>query len=247
MTVTGPATGTALLTAVEVMDRLRSPGGCPWDAQQTHASLAPYAIEEAYEVAEAAESADASALADELGDLLLQVLFHARVASESEGGFDIDDVARNLVAKLRRRHPHVFADQAQLSAAEVNQQWDAIKAQEPGRAHPLDGIPVSLPALARAQKVVRRLNRAESALERPGDSPAPGEAAIPAVPQPVSGANDGANSGPLDTTQSSTPTSHRVGEQLLAIVRQAEEQAVDAEAALRAAVRQIEDDSRRRG
>ena len=91
------------------MDRLRSPGGCPWDAEQTHESLVPYAIEEAYEVADAVDHGDPTHLADELGDLLLQVLFHARIASEV-GDFDIDDVAAALVAKLKRRHPHVFGD-----------------------------------------------------------------------------------------------------------------------------------------
>ena len=94
-----------------MMDRLRSPGGCPWDAEQTHASLAPYLIEEAYETLEAIETADLVALREELGDLLLQVLFHARLAEEAAAGqrFGIDDVAADLVAKLVRRHPHVFA------------------------------------------------------------------------------------------------------------------------------------------
>ena len=125
------ATGERLLAAVAVMDRLRSPGGCPWDAAQTHESLVPYAIEEAFEVADAV--ARGEDLADELGDLLLQVLFHARVAQErpeSEGGFTIDDVADALVAKLTRRHPHVFGDVAVSGAAEVHRNWEAIKRAE---------------------------------------------------------------------------------------------------------------------
>ncbi|WP_083968516.1 MazG nucleotide pyrophosphohydrolase domain-containing protein [Janibacter melonis] len=134
--------GARLLDAVAVMDRLRSPGGCPWDAEQTHESLVPYALEEAEEVAEAvAGLADGSHryedLRDELGDLLLQVLFHARVATEAEPGptaadapFDIDDVAATLVAKMVRRHPHVFGDSSASTPAEVEEQWAQIKAQE---------------------------------------------------------------------------------------------------------------------
>ncbi len=141
------------------MDRLRGPGGCPWDREQTHASLAPYAIEEAYEVAEAAESGDSDALAGELGDLLLQVLFHARIASE-EGTFELADVAARLSAKLTSRHPHVFAGASAPDAEAVRASWDAIKAAEPGREHFLDGIPASLPALARASKILGRADRA---------------------------------------------------------------------------------------
>ncbi len=92
------------------MDRLRSPGGCPWDAEQTHDSLAPYLVEEVYETIDAIESGDMAHLAEELGDVLLQVVFHSRVAAEAADGFDIDDVAGHLVEKLVRRHPHVFAD-----------------------------------------------------------------------------------------------------------------------------------------
>ncbi|GAB2606478.1 MazG family protein [Pseudactinotalea suaedae] len=212
--------GAALLDAVAVMDRLRSPGGCPWDAEQTHASLAPYAIEEAHEVAEAAESGDLDALAEELGDLLLQVLFHARVASErSDGdascashGFDIDDVARGLVAKLTRRHPHVFADGAATTPDEVNAQWETIKADEKRRAHPLDDLPASLPALARAQKVVSRLRKAGTPSRPPSQDSADGGA--------------------------------RLGAALLALVIEADAQGVDAEAALRAATRDLERSSR---
>lgn len=159
--------GARLLDAVSVMDRLRSPGGCPWDAEQTHASLTPYLIEEAYEAAEVLDQldgpdADRDDAADELGDVLLQVLFHARVAAEhEEDPFDIDDVAAGLVAKLVRRHPHVFAggDAATPQAVEAN--WELIKAEEkPDRQHPLDGIPVGMPELARARKVASRLRRA---------------------------------------------------------------------------------------
>jgi XTP/dITP diphosphohydrolase len=151
--------GARLLDLVAVMDRLRSPGGCPWDAEQTHQSLVPYAIEEAYELAEAIESGDRAHLMEELGDLLLQVAFHARIAQEdTESPFAIDEVAGGIVDKLVRRHPHVFADVDADTPAEVAANWEQIKAQEkPHRTSPLDGIPKDLPALARADKAAGRL------------------------------------------------------------------------------------------
>jgi XTP/dITP diphosphohydrolase len=150
--------GSRLLDLVAVMDRLRSPGGCPWDAQQTHASLLRYLVEESYEVVDAVENGTREDLRDELGDLLLQVVFHARVAQESvDEPFDIDDVAAAIVSKLERRHPHVFAGEA--VADDLQAGWDAIKATEKARESVLDGIPLSLPALARADKVLGRLQR----------------------------------------------------------------------------------------
>ena len=125
--------GSRLLDAVVVMDRLRSPGGCPWDATQTHESLAPYLTEEAAEAVEAIESGDRPHLTEELGDVLLQVLFHARGAEEASTDaerFDIDDVAGGLVAKLVRRHPHVFADGDASTPEEVEEAWARIKAEE---------------------------------------------------------------------------------------------------------------------
>lgn len=158
------APGSRLLDAVAVMDTLRSPGGCPWDAKQTHASLAPYLVEEAFEVTEAIAEADGEHLREELGDVLLQVLFHARVAAErDEDGFDVDDVAAGLVDKLIRRHPHVFADGSASNPDEVEAEWARIKAAEkPERdaSDPLAGIPSGLPPLERAVKVVARLAKA---------------------------------------------------------------------------------------
>ena len=123
--------GSRLLDVVAVMDRLRSPGGCPWDAEQSHASLGPYLIEEAQECLEAIASGDRANLAEELGDVLLQVAFHSRVAQEDpQAPFDIDDVAAGLVAKLVRRHPHVFADATADTPLDVEAQWAVIKAQE---------------------------------------------------------------------------------------------------------------------
>jgi len=154
--------GARLLEAVRVMDRLRSPGGCPWDAEQTHSSLAPYLLEEAYETLEAIESGDLSSLREELGDLLLQVLFHARLAEEAEPGsrFGIDEVAGDLVGKLTRRHPHVFADVAADTAEQVASNWEDIKRAEKRRESATDGIPFGQPALSLAAKLVSRSRRA---------------------------------------------------------------------------------------
>ena len=162
--------GGRLLDVVAAMDRLRSPGGCPWDAEQTHASLAPYLVEETYEVLEAVESGDMRHLAEELGDVLLQVAFHARVAEEAEDGFDVDTVAGLLVDKLVRRHPHVFADGDAATPAEVEVEWERIKAAEraaaadgsPGADDEVDllrGIPPSLPPELAAEKVLARIHR----------------------------------------------------------------------------------------
>lgn len=151
--------GDGLSELVAVMDRLRSPGGCPWDARQTHRSLAEYLLEEAYETVEAIESGDRADLREELGDLLLQVVFHARIAQEdAEDPWDIDDVARGIVAKLVRRHPHVFGDDSDAitTADDVESRWHALKAQEKGRASVTEGIPEALPALLRASKVLAR-------------------------------------------------------------------------------------------
>jgi XTP/dITP diphosphohydrolase len=159
-----------LQRAVELMDQLRSPGGCPWDAAQTAESLTRYLLEEAYEVIEAIETGDQALLREELGDLLLQVLFHARIAQELPGdeAFGIDEVAGDLVAKLIRRHPHVFepapADggpaPAPLSAEQLNETWETQKVTEKGRSSAVDGVPLNQPALALAAKLVSRARRA---------------------------------------------------------------------------------------
>ncbi len=151
--------------AVEIMDRLRSPGGCPWDAEQTHASLARYLLEETYELLEAIETGDLQLLREELGDLLLQVLFHARLTQElpPEQAFGIEDVAADLIDKLVRRHPHVFAEDAdrhRASAEQLNETWERQKVVEKGRTSAVDGVPLSQPALALAAKLVARANRA---------------------------------------------------------------------------------------
>jgi len=154
--------GARLLDVVAVMDRLRSPGGCPWDAKQTHESLVPYLLEEAHEAIEAIESGDPAHMQEELGDLLLQIAFQSRVAEEHPTEpFGIDDVAGGLVDKLVRRHPHVFSDVEADTADAVEANWETIKADEKQhRTHPVEGVPSSLPALARAEKYVSRLRRA---------------------------------------------------------------------------------------
>lgn len=157
--------GARLLDLVAVMDRLRSPGGCPWDREQTHRSLATYLIEEAYETLEAIET-DPTHLREELGDLLLQVVFHARIAEEQETDpYSIDDVAAGIVAKLISRHPHVFGDADAATAAHVEARWDELKNAEKGRTSALDGIPAALPALSLAAKTISRAARAGVAPE----------------------------------------------------------------------------------
>jgi len=152
---------------LEVMARLRNPdGGCPWDVEQTFATIAPYTIEEAYEVAEAIERDDMGALQDELGDLLFQVVFHARMAEEA-GRFAFDDVARGAVDKMVRRHPHVFADAEIADAEAQTRHWEDLKARERAAeigadgqaASALDGVALGLPALLRALKLQKRAAR----------------------------------------------------------------------------------------
>jgi XTP/dITP diphosphohydrolase len=153
--------GGAVLDAVAVMDRLRSPGGCPWDAAQTPASLLRYLVEETYELYDAVAEGDRAAVREELGDVLLQVLFHARIAQEDPGGFGIDDVAADLVTKLVARHPHVFAAAETIDTAEAQQvRWEELKAVEKRRASALDGVARAQPATALVGKYLSRARRA---------------------------------------------------------------------------------------
>ncbi len=194
------------------MERLRSPGGCPWDAEQTHASLVKYLLEEAYETAEAIEDGDERALREELGDVLLQVVFHARIAAERPasqgGGWDIDDVAGGIVDKLVRRHPHVFGDTVARTADDVEANWERLKAVEKGRTSAVDGVPLAQPALALASALIGRA--AKSGLDVPVTNPVE-------VPASV--------------------TDETIGDLLLAVVALARKSGIDAETALRAAAR----------
>ena len=146
--------GEPLLDLIRVMDRLRSPGGCPWDAEQTHESLVSYLTEEAHEAVEAIETGDRAAMREELGDVLLQVVFHARIAQEDDDDpWSIDDVAAGIASKLVARHPHVFGDETAETPAHVESAWLARKAAEKSRESVLDGIPAGLPALLLAAKM----------------------------------------------------------------------------------------------
>ena len=148
--------GRRLLDLVRVMARLRGPGGCPWDAEQTHRTLARHLLEETHELLEAIDADDDDAIREELGDVLLQVVFHAQMAAD-DGRWDIDDVAEGLVRKLIHRHPHVFGEVEVAGADEVLVNWEKLKAEEAGERPAVDDdIPVSLPSLARAAKVQRR-------------------------------------------------------------------------------------------
>jgi XTP/dITP diphosphohydrolase len=199
--------GERFLDLVEVMDRLRSPGGCPWDAEQTHATLVKYLLEEAYETAEAIEDGDDDALREELGDVLLQVVFHARIA-QNEQGFDIDDVAAGIADKLVRRHPHVFAGAQANTAGDVEANWEALKAAEKGRTSAADGVPLAQPALALAAALVGRAAKAGLDVSVPGVIEAP-----------------------------EVVDQESIGDLLMAVVALARDAKVDPEGALRAAAR----------
>jgi XTP/dITP diphosphohydrolase len=215
--------GARLLDLVSTMDRLRSPGGCPWDAEQTHESLAPYLVEETYEALEALENDDLAGLRDELGDVLLQVVFHARVAQERDDDtrWTIDDVAGGIVEKLVRRHPHVFGDVSVSGADEVVHNWDVIKAGErDADAGALHGVPLGQPATSLAAKLQKRATKAglpPSLLPYADDALAAIEATAP-------DGRDGA-----------------VGRLLFAVVALARSLDVDPEAALRAVSRDFRD------
>lgn len=149
-----------LIRLREVMDKLRSPGGCPWDAEQDHQSLLKYLLEESYEFIEAVEDNDRAAMQEELGDLLLQVFFHARVAEDDKNSpFDIEDVARSIADKLERRHPHVFGGTTVKDSAEVLENWEKQKASEKGRTSAIDGVPLAQPALPLVAKLLYRAEK----------------------------------------------------------------------------------------
>jgi XTP/dITP diphosphohydrolase len=199
--------GARLIDLVRVMDRLRRE--CPWDREQTHRSLATYLLEEAYETLEAIDTGDREHLREELGDLLLQVMFHSRIAEEHpEDPWSVDDVAGDIVDKLVRRHPHVFADTHAPDSATVESNWDSIKATEKQRTSVLEGVPQALPALALADKVLSRAAKLDKR----------------------SGPSDQASRGP-------SGPSDQLGADLLDLVRRARAEGIDPEQALRDAVR----------
>lgn len=215
--------GGRLLDLVRVMARLRGPGGCPWDHEQTHRSLARHLLEETHETLEAIDADDRDALRDELGDLLLQVAFHAQIAAD-DGAWDIDDVAEAIVAKLIRRHPHVFGDVKVSGADEVLTNWERIKAREKGERGDVDAdIPDSLPALARAAKVQRRA--AGWGFDRRTR-----EAAMKGLREEVD---------ELDRALDEADVEEEIGDVLFATVAVARKHGVDAEGALRGTIRRF--------
>jgi len=208
--VADPVSSPAELLAV--MRQLRVE--CDWKRAQTHRSLARYLLEETHETLEAIDTGDADHLREELGDLLLQVYFHAVIAEEN-GDFTFEDVAADIVAKLRRRNPHVFGSAAASGPVAVNELWESIKAAEKQRDSVTDGLPPGLPALLYADKVLARLARSS-----------------PVTPVPPAGSDD-----------PSTSSEHRLGDRLLALVAEARADDIDPEQALRDAVRRTLDDA----
>jgi nucleoside triphosphate diphosphatase len=208
-----------------IMARLRSAEGCPWDRQQTFASIAPYTIEEAYEVADAIARGDSGGLKDELGDLLFQVAFHAQIASEA-GQFDFEAVAAAICDKLTRRHPHVFGDGARLSILEQTSAWEDIKAEERGAAEvsALHGVPNALPALLRAYKLSKRAARVGFDFEHAGQC-------ADKVDEELSEVREASR----DPSQGSPEIFEEVGDLLFAAANLARKLNIDAETALRAA------------
>ena len=193
---------------LETMRRLRAPDGCPWDREQTHESLRPYLLEEAAEAVDALGTADPAMIADELGDVLLQIAFHAVVAEEA-GTFGYPDIEASIVAKLERRHPHVFGDTDVADAAEVTRNWERIKTEERGGVEPTpaEQVPRSLPALMRAAELGKKLGW------------------VGGGPEDIA----------RTLTTSQTTPDEKIGELLLAVVGYARAEGVDPELALRRA------------
>lgn len=194
---------------VEVMDRLRSPGGCPWDAEQTHESLIKYLLEESYEFIDAIETDDRAGMREELGDVLLQVYFHSRIAQDHPTDpFSIEDVAGAIADKLISRHPHVFENLEVSGTEEIIENWEAIKAREKGRTSAIDGIAMSQPALPLVAKILYRAEKYNADLD-------------------------------LNSYSSEKATEKSVGEALASVIAWAHENDIDPESALRAQAREM--------
>jgi len=194
---------------VEVMDRLRSPGGCAWDAEQTHESLIKYLLEESYEFIDAIETDDRAGMREELGDVLLQVYFHSRIAQDHPTDpFCIEDVARAIADKLISRHPHVFDNLAVSGTEEIIENWEAIKAREKGRTSAIDGIAMAQPALPLVAKILYRAEKYKVDLD-------------------------------VNSYSSDTATEKSVGEALASVIAWAHENGIDPENALRAQAREM--------
>ena len=208
--------GSELQRLVEVMDRLRSPGGCPWDAEQTHESLVKYLLEESYEFIDSVDAKDREGMREELGDVLLQVYFHSRIAKDHPTDpFSIEDVARAIADKLIRRHPHVFEGLQVSGTEEIIDNWEEIKAKEKGRTSALDGVALAQPALPLVEKLLYRAEKYKVNIE-------------------------------LTKYQSNKPaTEESVGEALASIIAWARDNEIDPENALRLYGRQIAEQIKR--
>ena len=194
---------------VEVMDRLRSPGGCPWDAEQTHESLIKYLLEESYEFIDAIETDDRAGMREELGDVLLQVYFHSRIAQDHPTDpFSIEDVAGAIADKLISRHPHVFENLEVSGTDEIIENWEAIKAREKGRTSAIDGIAMSQPALPLVAKIFYRAEKYNVDLD-------------------------------VNSYSTEKATEKSVGEALASVIAWAHENDIDPESALRAQAREM--------
>jgi XTP/dITP diphosphohydrolase len=194
----------------EVMDRLRSPGGCPWDAEQTHESLVKYLLEESYEFIDSIETDDRQGMREELGDVLLQVYFHSRVAQDHPTDpFSIEDVARGIADKLISRHPHVFENLEVSGTDEIIENWEAIKAREKGRTSAIDGIAMSQPALPLVSKILYRAEKYDVEVDLPA----------------------------FNSSEAATDAS--VGEALASVIAWAHKNGIDPESALRAQARKM--------
>lgn len=204
-----------LLRLAEVMDRLRSPGGCPWDAEQTHESLVKYLLEESYEFIDALSDGDRIGMREELGDVLLQVYFHSRMAQDHPTDpFSIEDVAKLIADKLIRRHPHVFEGLEVDDMDEVIENWEAIKAKEKGRTSSLDGIAMAQPALALVEKLIYRAEKYKVEL----------------LMTDIATATQAVEQSPSEAT---------IGEALASIIAWAHQHNIDPESALRGQAREM--------
>lgn len=186
--------GSELQRLVEVMDRLRSPGGCPWDAEQTHESLIKYLLEESYEFIDSVDGKDRDGMREELGDVLLQVYFHSRIAEDHPTDpFSIEDVARAIADKLMRRHPHVFNGLEVSGNQEIIDNWEEIKAKEKGRTSALDGVALAQPALPLVEKLLYRAEKYRVEVSLPkyqSDKPATEESVGQALASIIAWARD---------------------------------------------------------
>ena len=213
---------------VGLLATLRAPGGCPWDREQTHESIRRYAIEEAFEVAEAIDSGDADDLRLELGDLLLQVVFHAQIASES-GRFDMQGVCQGVIDKMTRRHPHVFGDVDAADAEAVARNWEEIKAAERGEsASVLDGVPRALPALQRAERISEKASKGGYDWNAAAD-------VVPKI------AEEAAELAEAHDSRDARATAAEFGDLLFSLVNYGRKLGIDPEEALSGTVRRFED------